>query len=158
MNKINTEFLKSKKFDSLEQDNFLQITKAKLPPILSEFYQGYYSLFFDGNKLFELDDRHKFLRGNIDDLELSIHNTLTFEEIKIILERESNEGPYAEHFGSFWYNYLPVIQPLGYNGYIMCGIKNENLDSIIYVNYTDDIIISVCDNIFDFLNLHLEEY
>jgi hypothetical protein len=147
----------SSNISKLEIEKFFVGNNWLLPPILSIFYENYYSLEFDGNRLFEVNSKHNLIKGD-DDLEVSIHKTLLFTEIVKVLDSEKEEDGYLDYFKEYWSNYLPVIAPLGSSGYFLVGIKNFNLDKILFLSYNDDTIIEVCDDIFELFNDHFLEY
>ena len=137
--------------------SFEREIKQKLPSKLRAFYERYYSLEFEGNRLFEIENDMILIKGD-KELEVSVHRTLLFDDIKRVLLLESERDGYADYFGTYWSDYLPVISPLGDNGYFMVGIGERNQDQVIFLSYNDDTILKVCRDIFSLFNEHLRDY
>lgn len=138
--------------------NQLEISIGQsFPPMLREFYLKYYSLEFDGSMLFETDESMEVVRGD-EDIEVSVHRILSFDEIIHVKRLELQKDGYKEFFCDLWDDSIPFASGMGDSGYFLVGAVASNYDAVLFLSYTDNTVIKVCPNIFDFFNTKLQEY
>ena len=157
MKKVKFEFVQSEVFSEAKLLEVETKLDKRFPPIMVDFYKEHYSLEFDGNKMFEADERNNTIKG-YSDLEVSVHKTILFDNLVEIYTSEFGLDGYEELFGKYWTDYLPIIAPLGCSGYFLVGTEKYNLDKIILLAYADNTIIEVCNDVFEFFNEHLIDY
>jgi hypothetical protein len=118
-----------------------------LPPKLRVFLNEYYGFEIQGSRIFDFEKDYEIVR-NGSKINLSIHDILTFEDILRIIEAEKEEEGYGFYFGTYWDKYIPFMAAFGNNGYFLAGVREDNLDEIIYVDYNQDMILKICQNVF----------
>ena len=155
--KVEIDFINKRVLTKKEIEDVEEKLSVKFPPILKYFYQNYCDLIFDETRLFEPTEKMGILSGD-SDLEVSVYQIMNFENIKRIYKTEKEEPQYSIVFEKYWMNYIPIISPMGDNGYFLVGKSSAEEDKIIYLNYTENIIIKVCANIFVLINNYFQKY